>query len=153
MRFGQSNFRLEHVLNFAYINKAKESWGATVDDKGKSFKIVLRPSYQLTQYTRLLAEVGAYTATLKTRAGEKRNYQEQKYTIAYAIAPSAEILSRPELRFYATYMHAGHASSVSDGNRQIHWTYVNDDGKFTEGWSASGSKDNYNFGIQAEAWW
>ncbi|MBQ9274682.1 MAG: carbohydrate porin [Succinivibrio sp.] len=139
IRFGQSNFRLEHVIQFGYadgninFNGVNDAWGQKTKS-AKQFKAVIRPAYQLTQYTRILAELGMFTRTYKWADSTKTNEQGQKYTLAYAIAPGADILSRPELRFYASYMHASHASGVMSKR-------------------GTTSKDNYNIGIQAEAWW
>ena len=82
-----------------------------------------------------MAELGAYTRTYKYVDGTKANEQGQKYTLAYAIAPGADILSRPELRIYASYLHSGHGANVPN---------YDGDGK---------SSDNFNIGVQAEAWW
>ncbi len=115
----------------------------TVVDRKDSFRVVVRPSYQLTKYTRLLAEVGAYWNHTKYAGHDKVLERQQKYTLAYAIAPTADIFSRPELRFYVTYLHA------SDWDKT--------DANWTKGIrNADGDKyyqDNYMFGIQAEAWW
>lgn len=117
--------------------------GFTPIDRQDSFRVVVRPSYQLTKYTRLLAEVGAYWNHTKYAGQDKILERQQKYTLAYAIAPTADIFSRPELRFYVTYLHA------SDWDRtDANWAkgIRNHDGdKYY--------KDNYMFGIQAEAWW
>ncbi|MBQ7427887.1 MAG: carbohydrate porin [Prevotella sp.] len=43
-RFGESNFRMEHVVNFAYFNNNKDVWGYK---QGKSFKAVVRPCWLL----------------------------------------------------------------------------------------------------------
>ena len=135
MRLGQSNFRFEHIIDYQYGKKLTNNGKGDGIKSARTFKAVVRPAYQLTQYTRVLAELGLFTETQKTGNGVKTNWQGQKYTLAYAIAPAADILSRPELRFYVSYIHAGHAAAVP-----------NYDGDFN-------SRDNYNFGIQAEAWW
>ena len=55
IRFGNSNFRMEHVVQFGYLdgNAVWDYWGATKTKSAKQFKAVIRPSYQLTQYTRI----------------------------------------------------------------------------------------------------
>ena len=99
------------------------------------FKAVIRPAYQLTQYTGILAELGMYTWTDKYNDGTKENHQGQKYTLAYAIAPGDVLSTRPQLRFYVSYLHANHSDRVTNYDEDYN------------------SRDNYNFGIQAEAWW
>ena len=124
------------------LTKASEN-GYTPIDRKDSFRVVVRPSYQLTKYTRLLAEIGAYWNHTKYAGQDKVLERQQKYTLAYAIAPTADIFSRPEVRFFVTYLHA------SDWDKT--------DANWTKGIrNADGDKyykDNYIFGIQAEAWW
>lgn len=124
------------------LTNASEN-GYTPIDRKDSFRVVVRPSYQLTKYTRLLAEIGAYWNHTKYAGQDKVLERQQKYTLAYAIAPTADIFSRPEVRFFVTYLHA------SDWDKT--------DANWTKGIrNADGDKyykDNYIFGIQAEAWW
>lgn len=124
------------------LTNASEN-GYTPIDRKDSFRVVVRPSYQLTKYTRLLAEIGAYWNHTKYAGQDKVLERQQKYTLAYAIAPTADIFSRPEVRFFVTYLHA------SDWDKT--------DANWTKGIrNADGDKyykDNYIFGIQSEAWW
>lgn len=117
--------------------------GFVPTEKKRLFKAVVRPSYQLTEYTRILAELGAYWEKTEYGANVKSSTDRgQKVTIAYAIAPSKEIKSRPELRFFFTYLHS------SDWNREDGWDkgISNHDGD-------KRYEDNYMYGISAEAWW
>ena len=75
------------------LTKASEN-GYTPIDRKDSFRVVVRPSYQLTKYTRLLAEIGAYWNHTKYAGQDKVLERQQKYTLAYAIAPTADILDR-----------------------------------------------------------
>ena len=144
VRFGSSNFRLAHTIGFTYgdkLDKVQDGEDASgVVDSMKLFKVAVRPAYQLTQYTKLLAEFGMFTETTKYRDGSKYNEQGQKYTIAYAIGNTQAVFSPMEIRFYASYFHAGHGSN--GGTRGVS-NYDND------AWSS----DNYSFGVQVNAGW
>ena len=71
--------------------------------------------------------------------GSKDIARGQKYTLAYAIATDLSMFSRPELRFFVSYLNAhdydkGHGVSSYDDPLK---SYQND----------------YCIGVQAEAWW
>lgn len=125
------------------FGKASVHTGFVPTEKKRLFKAVVRPSYQLTEYTRILAELGAYWEKTDYGANVKSSTDRgQKVTIAYAVAPSKEIKSRPELRFFFTYLHS------SDWNREDGYSkgITNHDGD-------KKYEDNYMYGISMEAWW
>lgn len=132
--FGDSPFRLAHVVQFGFTRNNAD-WDSTNYYDSENYQIVIRPSFQLTQYTRILAELGYYYETVDYTSVHNEDYdtREQKYTLAYAIAPDASILSRPELRFYVTYLHDSEGKAVETDS--IYYD------------------DAFCFGIQAEAWW
>ena len=130
--------------NGAYVVNAEHN----AVDKSQIFSAVARTSYQLTQYFRWLNEVGFFVqkSEYKSDATGLNNtdvfgpndgtYRGQKYTTALAIAPGSDILSRPELRFYVSYMHASDSRNINNGyNKSYNYG------------------DNWMFGVQAEAWW
>ena len=82
-----------------------------------------RVTYQTTQYSLIMAELGAFSQTVNYTNGTDWEVAGQKYTLALAFAPGKEILSRPELRIYASYI-------TSDGDTDVTNSFV-----------------------QAEAWW
>ena len=94
-----------------------------------------RVTYQTTQYSRIMAELGAFSQTVNYTNGTDWKVAGQKYTLALAFAPGKEILSRPELRIYASYITSDGDTDVSNSLGQA--VYDN----------------NFNFGVQAEAWW
>ena len=99
------------------------------------FQLVVRPYLKLTKMTRLLAEGGFFTSTDKYIDGSKVNKQVQKYTLAYAITPDAgNFWSRPEIRFYGTYLHSNGAVDLSE-------------------WGKTNKTNTFIVGAQVEAWW
>lgn len=85
--------------------------------------------------TRLLAEGGFFTSTDKYIDGSKVNKQVQKLTLAYALTPDAgNFWSRPEIRFYGTYLHSNGAYDLSE-------------------WGKAQKNNAFVVGVQAEAWW
>ena len=61
------------------LTKASEN-GYTPIDRKDSFRVVVRPSYQLTKYTRLLAEIGAYWNHTKYACQDKGLERQQTNT-------------------------------------------------------------------------
>ena len=130
-------FGMFHVVQYAHSSGFKSY------DSERSVNLVVRPYYQLTKMTKLLAEVGWF-ADKKTANTDDKGVQSyvskhgSKYTLAYAISPDASnFWSRPEFRFYVSHV------SVSD-NMNIGHTHTNE-------WVRQTS-DNM-FGAQVEAWW
>ena len=126
---------LFHAFQYGY------STGFKSYDNERTVNLVVRPYYQLTKMTKLLAEVGWF-ADKKTANTDDKGVQSyvskhgSKYTLAYAISPDASnYWSRPEFRFYVSHV------SVSD-NMNIGPTHE---------WVRQTS-DNM-FGAQVEAWW
>ena len=139
INFGDVHFTKEfgmfHVAQYAHSSGFKSY------DSERSVNLVVRPYYQLTKMTKLLAEVGWF-ADKKTANTDDKGVQSyvskhgSKYTLAYAISPDASnFWSRPEFRFYVSHV------SVSD-NMNIGPTHE---------WVRQTS-DNM-FGAQVEAWW
>ncbi len=127
-------FHLMHAIRYDYQHYGLDrNWGTGENEK--TFAAAIRPSYQITTYSRIMAEVGAYW----TKHDGASNDNGQKYTLAYAIAPSASLWARPEIRLYVSYLHH---SGKADGNSLQNNLYDNQ--YFDSG---------VNFGVQAEAWW
>ena len=107
----------------------------TNKDSDRAFQLIVRPYYKLTKMTRLVTELGMYTSTDKKINGSKYNKQVQKYTLAYAITPDAgNFWSRPEIRFYGTYLHSNGAVDLSE-------------------WGKTNKTNTFIVGAQVEAWW
>lgn len=153
-------FSFTHVLQYGYAadygNDMDYGWsdseekfvnraGQNAVDNSQIFRAVARTSYQLTQYFRWLNEVGffiqdteykddAYTGD-SLLAPKDGTFRGQKYTTALAIAPDTAILSRPELRFYVSYINSSDSRDIGNG------------------YGTASYGDNWMFGVQAEAWW
>ena len=125
---------LFHVFQYGY------STGFKSYDNERSVNLVVRPYYQLTKMTKLVAELGWFADKKKDKTDNNgvQAYSSKhgsKYTLAYAISPDASSFwSRPEIRFYVSHV------SVCD-NMNIGPTYQ---------WVRQTS-DNM-FGAQVEAW-
>ena len=134
------NFSLSHVLHYGY------SSDVGVEDNHSIIRAVARAGYQLTNYTRLLAEVGSYWEDVEYKeSGNDASQDGQKYTLAYAIAPGKGLMSRPELRFYASYFVAN-GDELEDSPNPAAYSIPAVSG---------GTSDDteWAFGVQAEAWW
>ena len=115
-------------------------------DVVRDFGLIVRPYVALTKMTRFYIEAGMYTKSEQyIDQLDNKNIQMQKLTAAYAITPDASnFWSRPEIRFYVTYIHANHEADVIDAwgageTLQKSDNYVN--------------KQDLAFGAQVEAWW
>ena len=127
---------LTGVLTYGYAQET----GKYIDDIDM-YQAVVRGSYQLSQYVRVLAEVGGYNKDTTYTYGSVSEEGGEKYTLALAFAPGKEILSRPELRLYASYLHS--SEPVNE-----YYSVPNSSGSTINGYT-----DNFNVGVQVEAWW
>ena len=128
-------FGMFHVVQYAHSSGFKSY------DSERSVNLVVRPYYQLTKMTKLLAEVGWF-ADKKTANTEDKGVQSyvskhgSKYTLAYAISPDASnFWSRPEFRFYVSHVSVSDNMRIGPTNEWVRQT-----------------SDNM-FGAQVEAWW
>ncbi len=128
-------FGMFHVVQYAHSSGFKSY------DSERTVNLVVRPYYQLTKMTKLLAEVGWF-ADKKTANTDDKGVQSyvskhgSKYTLAYAISPDAgNFWSRPEFRFYVSHVSVSDNMSIGPTNEWVRQT-----------------SDNM-FGAQVEAWW
>ncbi|UXY12581.1 maltoporin [Kosakonia sp. ML.JS2a] len=120
-------FSLNHVLTYGAANDITE-----YTDKTRLVSLVGRAQYQLTNYVRLIGEVGSFYQKDDYKNGTHYKQSGEKYTFAVGLADGPEFMSRPELRVFASYLNDS------------------EDGKSFE----DGTKNNtWNFGVQVEAWW
>ena len=129
-------FGMFHVVQYAHSSGFKSY------DSERSVNLVVRPYYQLTKMTKLLAEVGWFADNKKTANTDDKGVQSyvskhgSKYTLAYAISPDASnFWSRPEFRFYVSHVSVSDNMSIGPTNEWVRQT-----------------SDNM-FGAQVEAWW
>ncbi len=177
LNFGEThfteNFGMFHVIGAHFAGGrdglATYKNGALTDVKESSFKdkkafqLVVRPYYKLTKMTRLLLEAGFYTESTTHWAKASvndinyvtentSNVQAKKVTLAYALTPDAgNFWSRPELRFYVSYLNGGNDQGTLGqyGNADYTVSSATDD-RF--GYSHK-KTNQFIFGAQAEAWW
>ena len=140
VRFGDSPFSLAHVLMLNFASDVDNSSDGSSLFDCNVYKFVVRPAFQLTQYTRILAEVGYSIQDFDFEQTGDGTIKKFKGTLAYAIAPDVSILSRPELRFYASFI------SVKTEDATLGWQSIEHNTGLT-------STEDFVFGIQAEAWW
>ena len=129
-------FGMFHVVQYAHSSGFKSY------DSERSVNLVVRPYYQLTKMTKLLAEVGWFADNKKTANTDDKGVQSyvskhgSKYTLAYAISPDASnFWSRPEFRFYVSHVSVSDNMNIGPTNEWVRQT-----------------SDNM-FGAQVEAWW
>ena len=131
-----SNFGMFHVI--AATRASGYDSNLTNKKNDRAFQFVVRPYYQLTKMSRVLVEAGFYTSVdkfeLPDGTVEKNVKQAQKFTLAYALTPDASnFWSRPEIRFYTTYIHTNGGIDVSE-------------------WGKANKKNAFLVGAQVEAW-
>ena len=131
-----SNFGMFHVI--AATRASGYDSNLTNKKNDRAFQFVVRPYYQLTKMSRVLVEAGFYTSVdkfeLPDGTVEKNVKQAQKFTLAYALTPDASnFWSRPEIRFYTTYIHTNGGIDVSE-------------------WGKENKKNAFLVGAQVEAW-
>lgn len=120
-------FSINHVLTYGSANDITE-----YTDKTRLISLVGRGQYQLTNYVRLIGEVGGFYQKDDYKNGTHYKQAGEKYTFAVGLADGPEFMSRPELRVFASYLNDS------------------EDGKPFE----DETKNNtWNFGVQVEAWW
>ena len=128
-------FGMFHVVQYAHSSGFKSY------DSERTVNLVVRPYYQLTKMTKLLAEVGWFADKKSANTDDKgvQSYVSKhgsKYTLAYAISPDASnFWSRPEFRFYVSHVSVSDNMSIGPTNEWVRQT-----------------SDNM-FGAQVEAWW
>ena len=128
-------FGMFHVVQYAHSSGFKSY------DSERTVNLVVRPYYQLTKMTKLLAEVGWFADKKTYNTDDKgvQSYESKhgsKYTLAYAISPDASnFWSRPEFRFYVSHVSVSDNMNIGPTNEWVRQT-----------------SDNM-FGAQVEAWW
>ena len=99
-----------------------------------SLRVVLRPAYIWDQYNQTGMEFGWFT---QTNTVDHEDYDESGYKVTafHSLKVATSMLrSRPEIRFFATYMEA-------DKNEISDFSF------------SDGGKNQLSAGVQAEVWW
>ncbi|MEJ0230756.1 carbohydrate porin (plasmid) [Klebsiella michiganensis] len=108
----------------------------------ESIRAVVRPAWIWDKYNQTGVELGYFTQQNKDSAGKKFNESGYKTTLFHTFKVNTSMLtSRPEIRFYATYIKAKDIDldKAADSNT----TSIFEDGK----------NDQFAIGAQAEIWW
>ena len=139
------DFGLAHSL---YYTVASGFEGTGTDkESDKAFSFAVRPYYKLTDVTKIAAELGFFTETTKYQNGESKNNKGQKVTLAYVLSPDAgDWKSRPELRFYVTYLHSNETEAIINSPSQDKAMTIN-------GEYYAPRNNQLIIGAQMEAWW
>ena len=162
--YGAVNFTENfNMLYHTWFNFSKVK--NSLDNKethGRDFQLVLRPQYKLTKMTRIMLEAGMFTGSSDTTnfgdvsKSKSINTQQQKLTLAYGITPDAgNVMSRPEIRFFATYKHFCHNEGRTGTYGNGFTVNLMDKAKAgasTVDSLSDGRKTEFYFGVQAEAW-
>ncbi|WP_429231861.1 maltoporin LamB [Aeromonas veronii] len=119
-------FSINHVFTYGKGDKLEAG-----HDNTDLFSAVARGSYAWTDITKTLVEVGTFERTKTKTSGSEEKASGQKYTLAQAWSAGPSMMARPEIRVYASYIKDGEAESLQNGTSDTNW----------------------NFGVQAEAWW
>ena len=148
MKIGDFGFAhaLYYTVGSGFGNKAGDK------KSDKAFSFVIRPYYKLTDISKITTELGFFTETTEYHnASNKDNYQGQKATLAYVLSPDAgNWKSRPELRFYVTYLHSNDSQALKESPSQDKAVWVHN----ANGSEYYAPRDNQViFGAQLEAWW
>ena len=94
-----------------------------------------RLSYAVARYVKLLSECG--WTTLRVNGGPLQKLD--KYTAALAFSTGPDLMTRPELRLYATHVAWNQAALDAQGATWGAWS--------------AGRHSTNSFGIQVESWW
>ncbi|KGT88703.1 porin [Enterobacter cancerogenus] len=107
--------------------------GAHTDFTG--YKTVVRPAWVWNKYHQTGVELGWFQQKNKLENGEKKTEQGYKTTLYHALKVDTSMLaSRPEIRFYGTYLHV-------DKNEISNYRFRDN------------KDDQFSVGVQAEVWW
>ena len=107
----------------------------------ESIRAVIRPAYIWNKYNQTGVELGYFKQQNKDVTGKKYNESGYKTTLFHTFKVNTSMLtSRPEIRFYATYIKAEDIDLDKAANNT---TAVFEDGK----------NDQFALGAQAEIWW
>ncbi|HDV0319726.1 TPA: carbohydrate porin, partial [Klebsiella pneumoniae] len=107
----------------------------------ESIRTVLRPAYIWDKYNQTGVELGYFKQQNKDVTGKKYNESGYKTTLFHTFKVNTSMLtSRPEIRFYATYIKA---KDIDLDKAVNNTTSIFEDGK----------NDQFAVGAQAEIWW
>ncbi|MGL4507524.1 MAG: maltoporin [Aeromonas sobria] len=107
-----------------------EMWDG--NDKYETMSVVVRPMYKWDDFNKTIFEGGYFKDKEKSTNGTSADDAGYKLTLAQAWSAGPSFWARPEIRVFASYLANDEDKKVFEGNT---------------------SKDTYQVGVQAEAWW
>ncbi|MGL6351793.1 MAG: carbohydrate porin, partial [Aeromonas sp.] len=122
-----NSWEMMHQLVYGVGN---EMWNG--NDKVETMSAVVRPVYKWDDFNKTIFEGGYFKDNNKSTNGAEDKDAAYKLTLAQAWSAGSSIWARPEIRVFATYLANDEDKKVFEGNT---------------------SKDTYQVGVQAEAWW
>ncbi|MBF4799549.1 maltoporin [Aeromonas hydrophila] len=122
-----NSWEMGHQLVYGVAN---EMWDT--QDKFETMSVVVRPMYKWDDFNKTIFEGGYFKEknTFTNKADEKD--AGYKLTLAQAWSAGSSFWARPEIRVFASYLANDEDKKVFEGDT---------------------SKDTYQVGVQAEAWW
>ncbi|EIS3739254.1 maltoporin [Aeromonas hydrophila] len=122
-----NSWEMGHQLVYGVAN---EMWDT--QDKFETMSVVVRPMYKWDDFNKTIFEGGYFKEknTFTNRDDEKD--AGYKLTLAQAWSAGSSFWARPEIRVFASYLANDEDKKVFEGDT---------------------SKDTYQVGVQAEAWW
>ncbi|MGL5556259.1 MAG: maltoporin, partial [Aeromonas veronii] len=122
-----NSWEMGHQLVYGVGN---EMWDG--NDKYETMSAVIRPMYKWDDFNKTIFEGGYFKDNNKSTNGSEDKDAGYKLTLAQAWSAGSSFWARPEIRVFASYLANDEDKKVFEGNT---------------------SKDTYQFGVQAEAWW
>ncbi|HEA3129536.1 TPA: maltoporin [Aeromonas hydrophila] len=122
-----NNFEMGHQLVYGVGN---EMWDG--NDKWETMSAVVRPMYKWDDFNKTIFEGGYFKDKNKSTNGTTEDDSGYKLTLAQAWSAGSSFWARPEIRVFASYL-------ANDEDKKV--------------FESGTSKDTYQVGVQAEAWW
>ncbi|MGE6106496.1 maltoporin [Aeromonas sobria] len=110
-----------------------EMWDG--NDKWETMSAVVRPMYKWDDFNKTIFEGGYFKDKNKSTDGSSLEDSGYKLTLAQAWSAGSSFWARPEIRVFASYVG------------------LDDNDMAGKPFDSQSSKDTWNFGVQAEAWW
>ncbi|WP_333563122.1 maltoporin [Aeromonas sp. QDB59] len=122
-----NSWEMGHQLVYGVGN---DMWDG--NDKYETMSAVIRPMYKWDDFNKTIFEGGYFQDKNKSTSGNTDKDGAYKLTLAQAWSAGSSFWARPEIRVFATYLENTEDNNAFEGNT---------------------SKDTYQVGVQAEAWW
>lgn len=123
-----NSWEMGHQLVYGVGN---EMWDT--NDKTETMSVVVRPMYKWDDFNKTIFEGGYFKDKTSYNNGAADDKDAgYKLTLAQAWSAGSSFWARPEIRVFASYLANDEDKEVFEGNT---------------------SKDTYQVGVQAEAWW